>query len=497
MNEVRRILRERADTFFFSRPEIQEKLAQEKEKAVEKIIAEERAKYDEEGRYKIERDAEIQRQIKEGRILTLEQKKQWGFDKKTVEEGATELKTQIQELTQELEAELKAAPEGEKTDVFTKIDDALKKLKIEGTNKGTMEGVTGMPVWLWNGAIEAVRLALKAGKTLAEAIDEGVKHLRDGNPFKQMVDAIMKEHRSTEVVPKPWPSQLTIEKVLDAKLSQDEYFRIRAALFYLPEENYTKAGLLESLKEMTQSDLEEASGGMFVTDGKDSPFILNDKGELTKNPEFKLDLEDESLWEIIESSASVAKKIKAATSLEFKLTSSHDKEFRSAVKNALQPKKMSDRQLYNAAKAAGEVLYGKSGSGEKGTHGGNFSFQEDYEVRRLSKKEVEAQMAENESYELHTFDPYTEKPLWTNAEPIDESGLKFGEDPFVPAKDGRVYIADQNFDSGKTMIYVIETPEFKEMEAAKEAEKLLKKDVKSEKSALDQALDCLLKNPLI
>lgn len=180
MSEVRRIQRERADIAFFSRPDIIQRIETEKNRRIKALITRERNKYDEQGRFIAARDAEIQRQIREGRVLNDQQKKDWNFSKKTAEETIATVKEQIAELTEELKDELTPEDTSQftKKSALDKIDDVLKKLKIEGPGSGTAEGVTGLPVWLWNGAIEAVRAALKAGRSLAEAIDAGVKHLR-------------------------------------------------------------------------------------------------------------------------------------------------------------------------------------------------------------------------------------------------------------------------------------------------------------------------------
>lgn len=137
--EVQRIQQGRANELFFSRPDIQEKLEQEKQAAVNKIVEDEKSKYDEEGRYRIERDVEIQRQIAEGRVLTPEQKDTWNLSKKTVEEATAEVKDQIKELTEELKTELtpvsgeedlKKVAKSEKSALEQAIDCLLKNPKI-------------------------------------------------------------------------------------------------------------------------------------------------------------------------------------------------------------------------------------------------------------------------------------------------------------------------------------------------------------------------------
>lgn len=65
-----------------------------------------------------------------------------------------------------------------------KIEDALNKAikKTDDSGGRTLEGVTGAPVWMTksalNGVLRIIRAAYKAGKSLAEAIKEGVDWLR-------------------------------------------------------------------------------------------------------------------------------------------------------------------------------------------------------------------------------------------------------------------------------------------------------------------------------
>jgi hypothetical protein len=116
---------------------------------------------------------------------------------------------------------------------------------------------------------------------------------------------------------------------------------------------------------------------------------------------------------------------------------------------------LSHQQLFQAAKIAGQILYGKGGA-DRGTHGSHFSFKQDYEVREVSPEVFAAQTLENESYELFTFDPYTKKPLWTNASPDNPAHALPGADDLTAAGDGKIYVADQHWSIDKTIIYVIQ-----------------------------------------
>lgn len=105
MIEVRRIQSERAEVAFFNRPDVIERIETERERRVKALVTRERNKYDAEGKFIAARDAEIQRQIREGRVLNDQQKKDWDFSKKTAEETATTVKEQIADLVKELEDE--------------------------------------------------------------------------------------------------------------------------------------------------------------------------------------------------------------------------------------------------------------------------------------------------------------------------------------------------------------------------------------------------------
>lgn len=101
VNAVRQARRERADAAFFERPEIQQKVEEEKSRQVNDIVEKQRQSYDEEGKFKKAYREEMQRQIAEGKTLTPEQAKEWGFG--TPEKAQSTLKEQATELEKELE----------------------------------------------------------------------------------------------------------------------------------------------------------------------------------------------------------------------------------------------------------------------------------------------------------------------------------------------------------------------------------------------------------
>jgi hypothetical protein len=195
VNAVRQYRRQKADAAFFERPEIQAMIAKEQEDRINTLLEQERQSWDEEGRFKKEYRAEMEKQIAEGKTITPEQAKQWGFEDKeksnsTMKEQETELTQQIKELADELDEEISDTPESESK---LKIEDALEKLKVKIKPGDTLEGVTGMPVILWNGAIDAVIAAIKAGRAIKEAIEAGVKYLRDQEKETMFHSAIQAE----------------------------------------------------------------------------------------------------------------------------------------------------------------------------------------------------------------------------------------------------------------------------------------------------------------
>lgn len=180
VNAVRQARKELADTTFFSRPEIQQKIEKETLKRITEIFDKERASWDEE-KFNREIKKELEKQIVEGKTLPPDQIKKWGFDtpekiEQTLKEQTSEVERQIKELADELGTD---ADEVIKQDP-QKIEDLLESLKIDLKGK-TLEGVTGLPVILWNGAIDAVILAVKAGRAIKDAIQEGVKYLRSAD----------------------------------------------------------------------------------------------------------------------------------------------------------------------------------------------------------------------------------------------------------------------------------------------------------------------------
>jgi hypothetical protein len=64
-----------------------------------------------------------------------------------------------------------------------RVEAALDALKIETGGPGAqLEGVTGLPVLVWNGSLEVVRAAYRAGKTIVEAAKAGLEWIRANHP---------------------------------------------------------------------------------------------------------------------------------------------------------------------------------------------------------------------------------------------------------------------------------------------------------------------------
>lgn len=115
--EIMRIKAELEDRRLFARKDIQEKLELEKARRVKAIVTRERNKYDERGRFKQELAAEVNRQIQEGRTMTDEQAKKWGFRQPEREKATATIEDEIKSIAEELNTE-----EASKT-----IDETVKK----------------------------------------------------------------------------------------------------------------------------------------------------------------------------------------------------------------------------------------------------------------------------------------------------------------------------------------------------------------------------------
>lgn len=125
--EARRLIKERNDAAFFERPDIVQKVEDETNRRVQEVIDRERQQYDEQGKFIAARDVEIQRQIKEGRVLSQDQLKEWDLSKKTTEDATALIKEQNNELIQELE----------------ELEDLVETMKEEemGIDKGTVKRI--------------------------------------------------------------------------------------------------------------------------------------------------------------------------------------------------------------------------------------------------------------------------------------------------------------------------------------------------------------------
>lgn len=255
ITELRKIFKNRIDDHFFSRPEVQRAVEEEHARVIAEHIEVERQSWDEEGRFRKEYRAEMERQVAEGRTLTPEQAREWGFEDH--KSASAVMKQQEQELQKELEAladelgdEAKNLPEGEKFD----IEAALEKLKIKGD--GLKEGVTGMPVWLWNGAVDAVIAAVKAGRAVKDAIREGVRWMRGNYEFVDRPAIKLRDGRiirgelgDIHATIKGVPEEFDADAELGFLTSKNRFIDREKAARLMGQEEYARAELASTEQE--------------------------------------------------------------------------------------------------------------------------------------------------------------------------------------------------------------------------------------------------------
>lgn len=83
-----------------------------------------------------------------------------------------------------------------------RVEAALDKLKIDTGGQGALlEGITGLPVLVWNGSLEVVRAAYRAGKTIVEAAKAGLEWIREKHPDLKFDEAAYIEQVTSEKVP--------------------------------------------------------------------------------------------------------------------------------------------------------------------------------------------------------------------------------------------------------------------------------------------------------
>lgn len=75
---------------------------------------------------------------------------------------------------------------------FENIDNWLAYKKVD-TNGKIYDAMQGIPISIWNGSIDAIRLGIKAGKAIHEAIKDGIAHIKANWKGKFDEDAFTKE----------------------------------------------------------------------------------------------------------------------------------------------------------------------------------------------------------------------------------------------------------------------------------------------------------------
>lgn len=205
-SEIIRLIQRNQEDAFFNRPETKELVEQETQRAVDEHVANERAKYDEEGAYQRELRAEIERQVEAGRTLTPEQRDKWRLgdtpekDTATLKEQETELTQEIRDLEEELGQELSREELSPSTldAAIDKIDEMVKKLS-KPSNK-LFTGVTGLePIIALVGKVVArnlliaLREGLKVTRTLYGAVDYAMEWWNKNHKKVETRAAIMEE----------------------------------------------------------------------------------------------------------------------------------------------------------------------------------------------------------------------------------------------------------------------------------------------------------------
>jgi hypothetical protein len=125
--------------------------------------------------------AEILEQVKQGKILPDEEVRKW------VPEDQEKFKAAVDESAAEVEAEVKSMIE----ELGDEAVDALEKLKIK-VDPGVGSGAQIVP-YLWNGAINATQMAIRAGVEVGKAIEEGAKFIYEN--WNKHIDKIEKESK--------------------------------------------------------------------------------------------------------------------------------------------------------------------------------------------------------------------------------------------------------------------------------------------------------------
>lgn len=266
VDALKKIMEERGprrDRYLMEQPEILKLVEEERVKAIAKFIEDERIKFEQEkqGKFDAMKQAEIDRQIAEGKVLKQEE---------------IQKATPAREHDGSQDADLDKDIEGLKKDL-----DRVEQPQQQQQGR---------------------KPAISSNDTF------------DFSEVRKLIDeetAIFNKGEFPEIGaqdPKN-PQRLAAEKVV-GKLTTGEWFALRGALFYTKDPVITRKRLLERLKENLQDNIDEISGGAFVMEGEgsNSPFVFGDRG-LERNKDFKFEDLDPETKDLIDKEIATAVKM--------------------------------------------------------------------------------------------------------------------------------------------------------------------------------------------
>lgn len=157
----------------------------------------------------------------------------------------------IERTTREAESKLSELKANEKAirnlTEPDKVIEALDKLKINTKGK-LYDAQLGIPVALWNGSIDAIKLGYKGGKLVVEAIEDGIKYLKEqGHKFDEQKYRdywlnLLPKDANTEQPPVSEPPSNKEIDALDGMKERQHYTKIQES--DLPQE--IKEGLKDN-----------------------------------------------------------------------------------------------------------------------------------------------------------------------------------------------------------------------------------------------------------
>lgn len=163
---------QRAENYYFSRPEIREKVQKARDAEMQKLLEQERAAWDEEGTFKREVQDEIKRQQDAGRVLTPDQIRKYSPERDVLKANDELVKNDITALEQQLGA-------AEQNDVESRIIKMLDKaIDALGSDQSKLMSDPFLIETLGKPALKALLVAIRelyrGGLALNKAIDQAI-----------------------------------------------------------------------------------------------------------------------------------------------------------------------------------------------------------------------------------------------------------------------------------------------------------------------------------